>query len=588
MSRRKPYEFEGPAPDAAVYWTSLDDFTLQQSSDPAARDHLAEEIPRTALDFSDGVSRRGFMTLMGAAVALATLEGCRRPVDKIMPYARMPEDVAVNVTSYYATVIDRRGESLGLLVESHEGRPTKIEGNPDHSASHGKTDLLAQAAVLDLYDPDRARQPSTRGEDKRYADAEAALQAVLQAQAANGGGGLRVLAQPTNSPTFVRLRQAVLRRFPNARFHTWERGANSNAREGARLAFGQVVLPVLALERARVIVSLDSDFLQTETGAVRNTRGFAMGRRPGEEMSRLYVVEPSYTITGANADHRLRLAAREVELYLRPSPVSSCARTASTSARSPARCATPRPRRASPRSGSRRSPATSPPTAAAPRWSSAPGSPPPSTPSRTPSTRRSATPVRRCATSPWPTATRRPRAPTSRPSRGDGRRAGAGPGDPRRQPGLRRPGGPRIRREAPLGAASFHLSTHRDETAERATWHIPRAHELEAWGDGQSLDGTVSIQQPLIQPLFQGRSEIEILALLADAPSPRGHDLVRETLRAARPRQWASTASGAARSTAACSRRGAAAGAPVDLRRRDRAAPGAAHGGSPSAERTSR
>ncbi|MDB4929050.1 MAG: hmoA, partial [Myxococcaceae bacterium] len=174
MTHRKPYEFEGPAPDAAVYWTSLDDFTLQQSPDPAARAHLAAEFPREALDFSDGVSRRGFMTLMGAAVALGTLEGCRRPVDKILPYARMPEDVAVNVTSYYATVLDRRGESLGLLVESHEGRPTKVEGNPDHRASLGKTDLLTQASVLDLYDPDRARQPSTRGEDKRYADAEAA------------------------------------------------------------------------------------------------------------------------------------------------------------------------------------------------------------------------------------------------------------------------------------------------------------------------------------------------------------------------------------------------------------------------------
>lgn len=145
MSRRSPYEFEGPAPEAPVWWTSLDDYASQKDPSPDARADLAAEHPEGAWDFSDPVSRRGFMTLMGAAVSLATLQGCRRPVDKILPYARSPEDVTVNVTSFYATVIDRRGEGVGLLVESHEGRPTKIEGNPDHGASRGRTDLLTQA-----------------------------------------------------------------------------------------------------------------------------------------------------------------------------------------------------------------------------------------------------------------------------------------------------------------------------------------------------------------------------------------------------------------------------------------------------------
>ncbi|MDB5557033.1 MAG: Molybdopterin oxidoreductase, iron-sulfur binding subunit, partial [Rhizobium sp.] len=498
------------------------------------RAHLAAEFPREALDFSDGVSRRGFMTLMGAAVALGTLEGCRRPVDNILPYARMPEDVAVNVTSYYATVLDRRGESLGLLVESHEGRPTKVEGNPDHRASLGKTDLLTQASVLDLYDPDRARQPSTRGEDKRYADAEAALRGVLEAQAANGGGGLRVLAQPSSSPTFVRLRQAVLRRFPNARFHSWSAASNSNVREGARLAFGQVVLPVLALETARVIVSLDSDFLQTETGSVRNTRGFAQGRRPGPEMSRLYVVEPSYTTTGANADHRLRLPAREVELYLHAlagrlvsqhnldlGEIGNAVRNAQAPQGVPAKWI----------------------EAVANDLAAHRGASVLVAGSRQPAAVHALThAINQALGNAGQTVTYV--APADRDEAEHGADIAAlaeamGNGQVQAlvilgaNPVYDAPGDLAFGDKLARVPNSFLLSSHRDETAARATWHIPRAHELEAWGDGQSLDGTVAIQQPLIQPLFGGRSELELLAFIADMPSTRGHDLVQETHRAA-------------------------------------------------------
>ncbi len=532
MTHRKPYEFEGPAPNAAVYWTSLDDFTLQQSADPSARASLAEEFPREALDFSDGVSRRGFMTLMGASVALGTLEGCRRPVDKILPYTRMPEDIAVNVTSYYATIIDRRGESLGLLVESHEGRPTKVEGNPDHGSSRGKTDLLGQATVLDLYDPDRARQPSMHGEDKRYSDFDAALRTVLQSQAANGGSGLRVLAQPSNSPTFVRLRRAVLRRFPHVRFHTWSSASTSNAREGARLAFGQVLLPVIAFERARVILSLDSDFLQTETGAVRNTRGFALGRRPGSEMNRLYVVEPSYSTTGASADHRLRLAAREVELYLQAlagqlvrahhidlGEIAGAVRNAQAPQGVPA------------------------------KWIEAVAN--------DLATHHGGTAIVVGSRQPPPVhalahainqalgnagQTIQYVAPADRDEIDHGTDIGSlaeamGAGQVQAlvilggNPVYDSPGDLAFGEKLGHVPNSFLLSSHRDETAERATWHIPRAHELEAWGDGQAMDGTIAIQQPLIQPLFQGRSDIEILAMLADEPSVHGHDLVQATHR---------------------------------------------------------
>ncbi len=530
MTRRKPYEFEGPAPDAAVYWTSLDDYTLQHSDDPAARDHLAPEFLPSALDFSDGVSRRSFMTLMGAAVALGTLEGCRRPVDKIVPYARQPEDVAVNVTSYYATVLDRRGEGLGLLVESHEGRPTKVEGNPDHTASHGKTDLLAQASVLDLYDPDRARRPSEGGVDKTYADFEAALHGALEAHAGNGGTGLRVLAQPSISPTFVRLRQAVLRRFPSARFHTWSAASNSNAREGARLAFGQPALPVYTLERARVVLSLDADLLQTEAGAVRNTRGFAQGRRPGSDMNRLYVVEPTFTTTGATADHRLRLAARDVEGYalalaaelLRTHPAEFAVLPGSVaSAHAPEGV-----------------PAKWIAAVARDLWTHRGASLIAAGSRQPPSLHVLVHALNQALGNAGETVRYVPAVDADeRDSAGDLRDLTQAIGAGQVQTLIVLGGNPAYDAPADLGFAeklrgiahSFVLSSHRDETAALAKWRVPLAHDFEVWGDAQSLDGAVAVRQPLISPLFMARSEIEVLGLVANAPSAQGHDLVRET-----------------------------------------------------------
>lgn len=537
MSRRSPYEFEGPAPEAPVWWTSLDDYASQKDPSPEARAELAAEHPEGAWDFSDPVSRRGFMTLMGAAVSLATLQGCRRPVDKILPYARSPEDVTVNVTSFYATVIDRRGEGVGLLVESHEGRPTKIEGNPDHGASHGRTDLLTQASVLDLYDPDRSRRPMNQGQAKTYADFENALREALQGHSGNGGTGLRILAQPSISPTFARLRDAVKRRFPNARFHTWEAASASNARAGSRLAFGQPMNALVDYARARVILSLDSDFLQTEPGSVRSTRSWAEGRRvrsPADEPSRLYVVESVFSTTGGNADHRLRLAARDIEGYLK----ALAARLVSEHHVQLGEL----------------TPAVSGATAPAgvdAKWINA----------------VAADLANHRGASVLVAGTRQPAtvhalvhaingalgnagatvhyAPVADAGESDDHAADLAElatalGGGQVQTLLILGGNPAYDAPRNLGLAekiasvgfSAHLSMHADETSEKCKWHVPRAHWLEAWGDAQSLDGAVAIQQPLIQPLFSGRSELELLGFIADAPSYRGHDLVRETFRA--------------------------------------------------------
>lgn len=547
MSRRNPYEFEGPAPDQPVWWTSLDDYVQQTTAPEVRAQETAAELPEGAWDFSDPVSRRTFMTLMGASISLATLQGCRRPAEKILPYARAPEDVTVNVTSFYATVFDRRGEALGLLVESHEGRPTKVEGNPDHPASRGKTDLLAQASVLDLYDPDRSRKPSKGGEEKTFAEFETELRAALTAHANNGGTGLHVLAPPSISPTFVRLRAAVKRRFPNARFHTWEAATTANVRAGARLAFGEAVVPVYDLARAKRILAIDSDFLQTDPGVVRNTRGWAASRRvrtPEDEPSRLYVVESVFSTTGGNADHRLRLPARDIEGYLMALAAHLTARGVDLGAVSAAVRG------------------TAPPTGVDAKWIEKVaedllahrgasivivGSRQP------PTTHALAHAINHALGNVGVTVSYAAAADPDEPDDHAADLAELVTAMASRQvqtllilggnPVYDAPGEHDFGAKLANVPLSVHLGLRRDETGVKCTWHVPRAHWLEAWGDAQSLDGTVSIQQPLIQPLFSGRSEIELLGLLADAPSYRGYELVRETFRARQPgnafeRQW--------------------------------------------------
>ncbi len=537
MSRRSPFEFEGPAPDAPVWWTSLDDYASQKDPSPEARADLAAEMPENAWDFSDPVSRRGFMTLMGAAVSLATLQGCRRPVDKILPYSRTPEDVTVNVTSFYATVIDRRGDGVGLLVESHEGRPTKVEGNPDHNGSRGKTDLLAQASVLDLYDPDRSRRPMQQGTAKSYADFESALREAIATHASNGGTGLRILAQPSISPTFTRLRDAVKRRFPNARFHTWEAASVSTARAGSRLAFGEALNTIVDFGRARVIVSIDSDFLQTDPGVVRNTRSWAEGRRvasPADEPSRLYAIESLYSTTGGNADHRLRLAARDIEGYLK----ALAARLASEHHIDLGAVAAAVNGATAPAGVDAKWINT-----VAAELAEHHGASVIVVGTRQPATVHALAHALNQALGNVGTTVRY--APAADATESDDHGADlaelAQALEQRQVQTLLILGG-NPAYDAPrnlafgdkIGSAAFsaHLSMHADETSEKCKWHVPRAHWLETWGDARSLDGAVAVQQPLIQPLFSGRSDIELLGLLADAPSFRGHDLVRETFRA--------------------------------------------------------
>jgi molybdopterin-containing oxidoreductase family iron-sulfur binding subunit len=519
MSKRAPYPGEDPA---------------------RATEFPAGHVTTPPSDEALQLSRRGLLGAMSATLALAGAEGCRRPLEKIVPYTKMPEDVIPGIPSHYATVIPRRGDALGLVVESHEGRPTKIEGGEAHPSSQGAADLVAQATILDLYDPERSTSPRKAGLEASWGDFEGEIAARLARYDADQdqGSRLRILMPPTLSPTVLRMRASLAQRFPKARVHTWSAVSDSNAREGARLALGQPVNTICNYDRARVILSLDSDFLQTESGNVRAGKTFAVSRRlrspkDSTSMSRLYVVEPSRTITGANADHRLRLPASEVERYayalaaeLGKRGVSlgdiqaAVGRRANADGIPPkwltavaADLTAPTNRgRALVVVGSRQPPAVH---ALAYALNAALGGL-----GSTVIYARTADPDELDAATDL-------RALTDA--------MGAGQVDALIMLG----GNPVYDAPADLAfaeklgkvALTVHASLFFDETSDKCTWHVPRAHELESWGDAQALDGTTAIQQPLIAPLYGGRTEIELLAFMARAPDRSAYEAVRTTAR---------------------------------------------------------
>src|SRR5215510_458605 len=258
---------------------------------------------------------------MGASLALAGVSACtRQPDELIVPYVRQPEELVPGKPLFYATAMPLSGSGLGLLVETHEGRPTKIEGNPDHPASQGATDLFAQAAILDLYDPDRSQTLTNLGEIRPFGAFIGAMRTVVNAQQAKQGSGIRLLTETVGSPTLAAQIDELFARFPQAKWIQWEPAGRHHAREGSRLAFGDYVDAQYAIEKADVIFSIDADFLCSGPAGVKHARAFASRRRiegDAARMNRLYAIESTPTNTGTKADHRLPLRPSEIETAAR-------------------------------------------------------------------------------------------------------------------------------------------------------------------------------------------------------------------------------------------------------------------------------
>jgi molybdopterin-containing oxidoreductase family iron-sulfur binding subunit len=532
MSKRQPYTFADNASDAPQYWTSIDDLEGQLTQSPEYQQRVRQAVdsefgPGDAEGPSDEVSRRNFLGIMGASIGLATMAGCRRPVENILPYVHQPENVNLGIPSHYTSVFVDRGDAVGVVVESHEGRPTKIEGNPAHPSSLGALSMRGQASVLDLYDPDRIRGPMENGAAKSWDEFDAALEAMIAPHRENHGAGLRFLAPPSVSPSFWRLRTLVKLRFPEAKFYTYDPCSLVNVREGVRAAFGQPGNVVYQLENARVVLSVDSDFLGTESGVVRWSKGWGARRKMqsahDREMSRLYVVEPTMTVTGGTADHRLPLSAHSAIRYL-GALAKRLARTPGLTIPGAA--------------DFEDAPAGVPAhwvEAVAADLLAARGESLVLVGARQPEgVHALAHAINHALGNFGHTVAIHPVSDADEGNSMQDIETLIGEMSSVRTL-IILGGNPAYEVPAALGFAeklravehSLHATMFHDETCHNVKWCVPLAHYLETWGDQMALDGTISIQQPLINPLYAGRSEIELFAQILQSGPRSGHDIVR-------------------------------------------------------------
>src|ERR1700694_290567 len=310
-ARARIAETKGPE-----YWRSLEEL----AGSAEFQEMMHREFPKGASEWADAVSRRGFMKLMGASLAMAGMTACtKQPLEPIVPYVRQPEEVIPGRPMFYASAFSLGGYATPVLVESHMYRPTKIEGNDQHPASQGGTDVFAQASILDIYDPDRSQNITYRGELSTWGAFMAAMEQPLIAQNAANGSGIRVLTGTVSSPTLADQFAQMRARYPQSKWHVYEPVNRDNVIAGARMAFGQPVETIYKLDAADVIVSLDADFLYAGfPGMTRYARDFAKRRDPDSgNMSRFYAIESTPTSTGAKADHRIPANAAEGERFAR-------------------------------------------------------------------------------------------------------------------------------------------------------------------------------------------------------------------------------------------------------------------------------
>jgi molybdopterin-containing oxidoreductase family iron-sulfur binding subunit len=508
------------------YWRSLEELAGSEEF----QEMLHREFPKGGSEWLDGFSRRGFLKTMGASLALAGLTGCTRmPNTEIVPYVKQPENVVPGRPMFYATAFTLGGYASPILVESHLFRPTKVEGNPQHPASLGGTDVYAQASILDLYDPDRAQNITYMGDIRSWNAFMEAVRGPMNVQKSLAGGGVRILTQTVSSPTLAAQIRGYLEKNPQAKWHVYEPINRDNVMEGAKLAFGEPVETRYDLSKADVIVSLDADFLYAGfPGAARYTRDFAARRNPDANMNRLYVVESTPSSTGMKADHRLPVRAGDVEgiaYALMDSVNDHQTGGVIAGARLPHPPISAEYQRfvgivagdLAKRKGSSIVIAGD---------------------HQPPAAHALAHAINQILGNVGQTVFYADSVDANPVNRNqslhslvEDMRAG------RVDLLLILGGNPAYDAPAELEFASalksnavnlkVFLGTHRNETAELCQWHVPEAHYLESWSDGRAYDGTVSIIQPLIEPLYGGKSAHEIITILAGQSGFTGHDLVQ-------------------------------------------------------------
>jgi len=505
----------------AAYWRSLEEV----AATPGFEEMLHREFPRFAAEWPAGVSRRNFLQLAAASLGLAGLTACtRQPIERIVPYVKQPEEILPGRPLFFATAATRGGYATGLLVESHEGRPTKIEGNPDHPASLGATDAVTQAAVLGLYDPDRSQAVLELGRVATWKSFSDALAAALGEQYGKEGAGLRILTGPITSPSeAAQLAQLLTDHFPKATWHRWDATGGDAARVGVAAAYGQPLGVRHDLAQADVVVALDADLLTQGPAAVRHARDFAARRKVAADaaaMNRLYVAEATPTATGTVADHRLALRPSALPALAAALAAGVGVAGAVAPAGLDARAA--------------RFAAAAAKDLAAHRGRSlvvAGESLPAAAHTLVAAINEALGNVGATVTYTEPVEAQ---PVDGLASLADLARAlAAGEVDLLIVSGVN----PAYDAPADLGLAALlaeskalrvHHGLYVDETAELCQWHVPAAHELESWGDARAFDGTVTLLQPLIEPLYGGKTASEMWAALAGRTESTAYELVQE------------------------------------------------------------
>ena len=540
---------DSSASSGKQYWRSLEEL----ADSPVFEEFVQREFPQQAEEWNDPVQRRTFLKLMGASLALAGLSGCViQPPEKIVPYVKQPEEEIPGRGLYFATAFSLGGIATPLLARSNEGRPTKLEGNPDHPNNRNNdaddkgssaTDIFSQASILGLYDPDRSQTPMYRGETRPWTQFMAEIRGAIEKEGdglrVKKGAGLRFLTETITSPSLAAQIKQILTDFPEAKWHQYEPVNRDNARAGAITAFGQPVNTIYHFDKAERILSLDADFLSAMPGSLRYARDYAAKRRiTGEqsEMNRLYVIESTPTTTGAVADHRFSVKPSEMEFIV----------TALATMLAPGVLQDKQWR------GFWNKTNVNP----EPRWISAVQQDllkegrnifiagedqPPLIHALAHSMNVIGGNVGKTVFYTDPVEANpvdqiqslRDLVSDIDAGRVDtliilgGNPAYNTPVDLR----LDKNRLDRVRLRA-------HLSLYNNETSEICHWHIPATHYLESWGDARTYDGTVTIVQPLIAPLYEGRTAHEMLALFSDNYDRKPYDMVKDFWRT-----WYGTAS---------------------------------------------
>jgi len=515
-----------------TYWRSLEQLENSAEFQQLVEREFPEGVTESGDDVvADDVSRRGFLTAVAASVALAGLTSCRKPVTKILPFNKRPEGFKPGSAQLYATTISRSGYGIGVLVKSSDGRPTKIEGNADHPSSLGGSDARLQAELLQIYDPGRSRGAKfpgmpvhdhahdTHGHKHEPVDPNLGLQTFWaewetkgkELSGNNGGSGLHILMEPTTSPTLLGMIDKVKAVFPQAQIHAWSPVHGDDAAAGSTAAFGSAHETHVDFAKANVIASFDSDFLAVDGNNLRNAKTWGDRRRnpkAGEPMSRLYVFETCFSSTGTVADHRFPMKAQEVtaallqlasELGVGEGNDLGAALKGFKADNNKIR-------------------------AIAKDLKSAGGNCAVVVGPRQPAAAHAVA----HAINQTLGAVGKAVAYTTMPAQLQGNvaaiknlAAAIEAGQVKAlvclgtNPGYDAPADLNFASLFAKVETTIHVGSHADETAAQCKWHFPMAHDLESWGDMRAHDGTVSLRQPLVAPLFGGVSAAEFLAILS-------------------------------------------------------------------------